>query len=48
MVEDPRLLVLNPVWDQANLIAKRNGAVLTPQSVSLDSLQKEEDTFKRI
>jgi Tol biopolymer transport system component len=48
MVEDPRLLVLNPVWEQANLIIKRNGAVLTPQSVSLDSLQKEEDTFKRI
>ena len=48
MVEDRRLLVLNPAWDQANLIAKRNGAVLTPQSVSLDSLQKEEDTFKRI
>lgn len=48
MVEDPRLLVLNPPWDQANLIAKRNGAVTTPQSVSLDSLRKEEDTFSRI
>ncbi len=48
MVEDPRLLVLNPAWDQAALIAKRNAAVTTPQSVSLDSLKKEEDTFKRI
>jgi Tol biopolymer transport system component len=48
MVDDPRLLVLNPAWDQANLIAKRNAAVATPQTVSLDSLQKEEDTFKRI
>ena len=48
MVEDPRLVVLNPAWDQASLIAKRNGAVGTPQSVSLDSLKKEEDTFQRI
>jgi Tol biopolymer transport system component len=48
MVEDPRLLVLNPPWDQALLVAKRDGAVATPQSVSLDSLRKEEDTFKRI
>ena len=48
MVEDPRLLVLNPAWDQAALIAKRNAAVTTPQSVSLDSLKKEESTFQRI
>jgi hypothetical protein len=48
MVEDPRLVVLNPSWDQTNLVAKRNGAVATPQAVSLDSLQKEEDTFRRI
>jgi Tol biopolymer transport system component len=48
MVEDPRLLVLNTAWDQGNLLAKRNAAVSTPQTVSLDSLQKEEDTFKRI
>jgi hypothetical protein len=48
MVEDRRLLVLNPAWDQASLVAKRNAAVSTPQTVSLDSLQKEEDTFKRI
>ena len=48
MVEDPRLLVLNPSWDQAGLVAKRNGAVATPQAVNLDSLQKEQDTFKRI
>jgi cytosine/adenosine deaminase-related metal-dependent hydrolase len=34
--------------DPALLVAKRNGAVATPQSVSLDSLRKEEDTFKRI
>ena len=48
MVTDPRLLVLNPPWDQASLVAKSNLAVTTPQAVSLDSLQKEEDTFKRI
>jgi len=48
MVDDPRLLILNPAWDQAGLVAKRNAAVSTPQTVSLDSLQKEEDTFKRI
>jgi hypothetical protein len=48
MVEDQRLLVLNPTWDQTALMIKRNLAVTTPQAVSLDSLQKEEDTFKRI
>ena len=48
MVEDPRLQVLNPVWDQVGLVAKRDAAVNTPQAVSLDSLQKEEDTFRRI
>ncbi len=48
MVEYPRLLVLNPPWDQAALVAKRNAAVATPQTVSLDSLHKEEDTFRRI
>jgi len=48
MVEDRRLVILNVPWDQAALIAKRNAAVATPQTVSLDSLRKEEDTFKRI
>ncbi len=48
MVNDPRLQVLNPAWDQAALVAKRNAAVSTSQAVSLDSLAKEEDTFRRI
>ena len=48
MVNDPRLLVLNTPWDEAALQAKSAAAVATPQTVSLDSLQKEEDTFKRI
>jgi hypothetical protein len=48
MVDDPRLEVLNPAWDQAALVAKRNAVVSTSQAVSLDSLQKEEDTFRRI
>ncbi len=48
MVDDQRLLILNTPWDQAGLVAKRNAAVSTPQTVSLDSLQKEEDTFRRI
>jgi Tol biopolymer transport system component len=48
MVEDPRLLALNTPWDQAGLVAKRDAAVSTSQAVSLDSLEKEEDTFRRI
>jgi Tol biopolymer transport system component/imidazolonepropionase-like amidohydrolase len=48
MVDDARLQVLNPAWDQASLVAKRDAAVSTPQTLSLDSLQKEEDTVKRI
>jgi imidazolonepropionase-like amidohydrolase len=42
MVDDPRLAILNPAWDQAGLVAKRNTAVTTDQTVSLDGLQKEE------
>ncbi len=48
MVEDPRLLTLNTPWDQAVLVAKRNAAVTTDQTVSLDSLQKEENTVAAI
>jgi Tol biopolymer transport system component len=48
MVEDQRLLILNPAWDQANLRAKRNAAVSTNQAVSLDSLAKEEATVSAI
>ena len=48
MVEDPRLLTLNTPWDQALLVAKRNAAVTTDQTVSLDSLQKEENTVAAI
>ena len=48
MVEDPRLKTLNTPWDQALLVAKRNAAVNTDQTVSLDSLQKEENTVAAI
>lgn len=48
MVDDPRLLVLNPVWDEAALRAKRDSAVLNDQTVSLDSLAKEEATVSGI
>ena len=48
MVLDRRLVVLNTPWEQAALVAKSALATTTPQAVSLDSLQKEEDTFKRI
>jgi Tol biopolymer transport system component len=48
MVEDPRLQVLNTPWDQLLLVAKRNAAVNTDQTVSLDSLRKEEDTLQAI
>jgi hypothetical protein len=44
MVDDRRLVVLNLPWDQAALRAKRDAAVSTNQTVSLDSLKKEEDT----
>lgn len=48
MVDDPRLLVLNTPWDEALLRAKRDAAVGTDQTVSLDSLRKEEDTLQSI
>ncbi|HKC60820.1 MAG TPA: amidohydrolase family protein [Myxococcales bacterium] len=48
MVDDLRLAVLNPSWDQAGLLAKRNSAVSTDQTVSLDSLAKEEATVSAI
>ncbi|HEX4931945.1 MAG TPA: amidohydrolase family protein, partial [Gemmatimonadaceae bacterium] len=48
MVEDRRLQILNVPWDQASLVAKRNTAVSTDQTVSLDSLRKEEETVRAI
>jgi Tol biopolymer transport system component len=48
MVDDRRLQVLNVPWDQALLRAKRDAAVGTDQTVSLDSLKKEEDTVATI
>ena len=48
MVEDPRLTTLNTPWDQALLVAKRNAAVTTDQTVARDSLQKEENTVAAI
>jgi Tol biopolymer transport system component len=48
MEDDRRLLVLNTPWDQALLKAKATAARTTPQTVSLDSLKKEEDTVATI
>ncbi len=48
MVDDPRLSILNVPWDQALLRAKRDAAVTTDLTVSLDSLRKEEDTVKSL
>lgn len=48
MVDDPRLLALNTPWEQTGLQTKRDRAVSTDQAVSLDSLQKEEETVASI
>jgi adenine deaminase len=48
MVEDPRLTTLNTPWDQVLLVAKRDAAVNTDQTVARDSLQKEENTVAAI
>jgi Tol biopolymer transport system component len=48
MVEDPRLLILNVPWEQQHLIEKRDAAVRTDQTLSLDSLRKEEATVAAI
>lgn len=48
MVDDPRLGTLNPSWEQEGLRAKRDRAVTTDQTVSLDSLQKEQATVAGI
>lgn len=48
MVDDQRLTALNTPWDQLGLRAKRDAAVATDQTVSLDSLQKEENTVRSV
>lgn len=48
MVDDPRLTILNPSWEQAALRAKRDNAVATDQTISLDRLQKEQATVATI
>ncbi|MFY3746034.1 amidohydrolase family protein [Anaeromyxobacter sp. Red801] len=48
MVDDPRLLALNTPWDQALLRAKRDRAVTTDQTVSLETLQREEETLAAV
>ncbi|HWF48706.1 MAG TPA: amidohydrolase family protein [Bryobacteraceae bacterium] len=44
MVDDPRLLTLNPIWDEKVLRGKRDAALKQDESVMLDNLKKEEDT----
>ncbi|HEX4809357.1 MAG TPA: amidohydrolase family protein [Bryobacteraceae bacterium] len=48
MVEDPRLLSLNPVWDEKVLRAKRDAAVKQDQSIMLESLKREEETVSSV
>ena len=48
MVDDGRLQLLNVPWDQISLRAKRDAAVSADQTLSLDSLRKEEATVKAI
>lgn len=48
MVDDPRLLTLNPAWDQKILRGKRDTAVKQDESVTLESLKKEEETVLSI
>jgi Tol biopolymer transport system component len=48
MVDDRRLQILNPSWENVGLRAKRDRAVSQDQTVSLDSLQKEEATVQAI
>jgi Tol biopolymer transport system component len=48
MVDDPRLVTLNPSWEQAALRAKRDAAVSTDQTLNLARLEREEDTVRRI
>jgi Tol biopolymer transport system component len=45
---DPRLAILNPAWDNAGLLAKRTASLTTDQTVSLDSLKKEEETVSAL
>lgn len=60
MVEDPRLLTLNPVWEQDPLRGKLDAAqgkppraggrerAITDMAAALDTLQKEMETLKAI
>lgn len=48
MVDDPRLLALNTPWDQVLLRAKRDRALTTDQTVSLESLRREEETLAAV
>jgi hypothetical protein len=48
MVDDPRLLTLNPVWDEKILRGKRDTAVKQDQSVMLESLKREEETVASV
>ncbi|MEZ0471998.1 amidohydrolase family protein [Luteimonas salinilitoris] len=48
MVDDPRLLALNPPWEQAALRAKRDLAVGTDQTISLERLRREEETLAAV
>jgi Tol biopolymer transport system component len=48
MVEDRRLLTLNTPWDQAGLVNKRNSAVSTDQTASLERLEREEAAVKAV
>lgn len=48
MVDDQRLVTLNPPWEQMALRAKRDAALNTDQTISLERLKREEDTIREI
>jgi hypothetical protein len=48
MVEDQRLQILNLPWEQQGLLKKRDSALSTDQTLSLDGLRKEEATVAEI
>ena len=45
ILDDPRIATLNTPWSQKTMTAARDRAIKTDQSLTLDSLKKEEDTL---
>ena len=45
IVDDPRIATLNTPWAHKNMLAARDRAVQTDQTVTLENLKREEDTL---